>query len=106
MSAETLGREKATDDGESIDEKRARFEQFSFRVPTDSDGEPAGYVNVANHSYGDEQAGEHCYTVEVRDGEAVGCSCPHATYRDAHCKHQIVCEQVEAVMIAASESGR
>jgi len=89
-----------SDETVSVDEQRARYEQFSFRVPA------AGYVNVANHSYGDSEAGEHCYTVEIADGEAIGCTCPHATHRDAHCKHQIACESVECVMLAASEESR
>ena len=98
MSTQTPGQEKATDETVSIDERRATYEQFSFRVPA------PGFVNVANHSYGEEETGEHCYTVEVRDREAVGCSCPHATYRDAHCKHQVVVENAECVLLAASES--
>jgi hypothetical protein len=85
---------------DSIDERRAAYEEFSFRVPAE------GFVNVANHSYGDSEAGEHCYTVEIANGEAIDCSCPHATYRDAHCKHQVACESVEAVMLAASEESR
>ena len=106
MSAETLGREKATDDGESIDEKRARFEQFSFRVPTTPEGEAIGVANVANHSYGDEKAGAHCYSVEIAGGEAVSCSCPHWTHRSpaGGCKHMRATENVEAVLLAASEA--
>jgi len=106
MSTQTPGHQKATDDETaSIDERRARFEQFSFRVPTTPEGEAIGAVNVANHSYGDEQAGEHCYTVEVIDGEASSCSCPHWTHRSptGGCKHMRAASNVEAVLLAASE---
>ena len=89
-----------TDETVSIDERRAQFEQFSFRVPAE------GFVNVANHSYGDSEAGEHCYTVEVRGSEASSCSCPHWTHREPSggCKHMRATENVEAVIMAASES--
>ena len=89
------------DESVSIDEQRAQYEQFSFRL--------AGrHVNVANHSYGDEKAGEHCYTVEVTDGEAVSCSCPHWTNRrpSGGCKHMRAVENQDAVLMAASEAGQ
>ena len=104
MSTQTPGQQKATDDV-SIDERRAQFEQFSFRVPTNSEGEAIGVTNVANHSYGDSEAGEHCCTVQVRDCEAVSCSCPHWTHRSptGGCKHMRAASNVEAVLLAASE---
>jgi hypothetical protein len=80
---------------ESSDEKRAVWEQFRFTVC------PNGYVNVENLSYGDE-SGDHIYSVEVSNGSATGCSCPHATYRDAHCKHQHAVEQAPIVVSSAS----
>ena len=81
--------------GESVDEKRARFERFAMTVCAN------GVVNVENQSYGDD-AGDHVYSVEVNDGEAVGCSCPHAVHRGAHCKHQIAVEQSPIVLSSAS----
>jgi hypothetical protein len=93
-----MASKQATDETVSIDEQRAQYEQFSFRL--------AGrFVNVANHSYGDENAGEHCYSVEIANGEAIGCSCPHWQHRApvGGCKHMRATENVEAVMLAASE---
>jgi hypothetical protein len=91
---------KAPDDETvSIDERRAQFEQFSFRLA-------GSHVNVANHSYGDDEAGEHCYSVEIANGEAIGCSCPHWTNRrpSGGCKHMRATENVDAGIMAASES--
>jgi hypothetical protein len=108
MATKNASPQKGNGDGESIDEKRARFEQFSFRVPTDSEGEPIGFANVANHSYGDSEAGEHCYSVEIANGEAIGCSCPHRTHRSPSggCKHMRAVENRDAVIVAASEAGQ
>ena len=83
---------------ESIDEQRARWERFSMTV---LDGDGGGYVNVRNDSYGDD-ASAHTYSVEVDDGVAVGCSCPHAVHRGAHCKHQVAVEQRPLVVSSAS----
>ena len=60
-----------------------------------------GVVNVENQSYGDD-AGDHVYSVEVNDGEAVGCSCPHAVHRGAHCKHQAAIENSPITLSSAS----
>ena len=90
-----MTRSNSNDESESVDEKRALFERFAMTVCAN------GVVNVANQSYGDD-AGAHIYSVEVTDGEAVGCSCPHATYRDAHCKHQRSVEQRPLVVTSAS----
>jgi len=81
---ETNGQES----GESVDEQRARWERFSMTV---LDGDGGGYVNVRNDSHGDD-AGAHIYSVAVENGEATGCSCPHAVHRGAHCKHQVAVE--------------
>lgn len=89
------------DESVSVDEQRAQYEQFSFRLA-------GSHVNVANHSYGDENAGEHCYSVEIDDGQAVGCSCPHWQQRApvGGCKHMRATENVEAVIMAASKAGQ
>ena len=86
---------KAENGVESVDEKRARFERFGMTVCAN------GYVNVENQSYGDD-SGAHIYSVEVSNGEAVGCSCPHAVHRGAHCKHQVAVEQRPIVVSSAS----
>jgi len=94
-----MASKQAADESVSIDEQRAAYEQFSFRLA----GE---HVNVANHSYGDENAGEHCYSVELVGGETVGCSCPHWQHRSPSggCKHMRAVENAECVLLAASES--
>jgi len=86
-----------TENGIDTDEQRARCEQFSFRVPA------PGVVNVANHSYGDENAGEHCYSVRFEAGETAGCSCPHWEHRKpaGGCKHMRAVENAECVVMAA-----
>ena len=90
-----MTRNNSNDESESVDEKRARFERFVMTVCTN------GVVNVANQSYGDD-AGDHVYSVEVNDGEAVGCSCPHHVHRGAHCKHQVAVENSPIVLSSAS----
>ena len=84
--------------GESVDEQRAQWERFSMTV---LGGEGGGYVNVRNDSHGDD-AGAHIYSVEVRDGAATGCSCPHATHRGAHCKHQVAVENRPLILASAA----
>jgi hypothetical protein len=86
-----------SDESVSVDEQRATWEEYRFTVC------PNGFVNVENLSYGDE-SGDHIYSVEVSNGSATGCSCPHATYRDARCKHQIAVEQAPIVLSSASAS--
>ena len=83
------------DENASVDERRAAAERFAMTVCAN------GVVNVRNDSYGDD-AGDHVYSVEVNDGEAVGCSCPHHVHRGAHCKHQIAVEQSPIVLSSAS----
>lgn len=86
-----------SDESVSVDEQRATWEEYRFTVC------PNGFVNVENLSYGDE-SGDHIYSVEVSNGSVTGCSCPHATYRDARCKHQIAVEQAPLVITSASAS--
>jgi hypothetical protein len=86
---------------ESVDEQRAQWERFSMTV---LGGEGGGYVNVRNDSHGDD-ASDHIYSVEVRDGEATGCLCPHAVHRGAHCKHQVAVEDRPIVVSSATAAG-
>jgi hypothetical protein len=81
------------------DERRAESEEFSMIVL----GGGGGYVNVHNVSRddGDDAPDAHIHSVHVEDGEADGCSCPHATYRDAHCKHQRAVEKNPLVVSSA-----
>jgi hypothetical protein len=78
-------------DEPTVDERRAEWEEFQFTVCPE-----VGYVNVANLSHGD--ANNHTCSMEVNDGEATGCSCPHAVHRGAHCKHQIAVENSPIVL--------
>ena len=98
MNADNTSGQEAS---ESIDEQRARWELFTMTVLGGAGG---GYVNVRNDSHGDD-AGTHIYSVEVRDGEATGCSCPHAIHRGAHCKHQVAVEDRPLVVSSASAAG-
>ena len=86
---------------ESVDEQRAQWGRFSMTV---LDGEGGSYVNVRNDSHGDD-AGDHIYSVEVDGGNAVGCSCPHAVHRGAHCKHQVAVEERPIVVSSATAAG-
>jgi len=95
MSNDTPSGQEAS---ESVDEQRAQWERFSMTV---LGGEGGGYVNVRNDSHGDD-AGAHIYSVEVRDGAATGCSCPHATHRGAHCKHQVAVENRPLILASAA----
>jgi hypothetical protein len=83
---------------ESADEQRAKWENFAMTV---LGGKGGGWVNVCNLSYGDD-SGSHIYSVKVENSEAVGCSCPHATHRGAHCKHQLAVEQNPLVVTSAT----
>lgn len=62
------------------DAARAEYESFEFVTVNEE------WVNVVNTSYDDERG--HIYSVQVSEGEAVGCSCPHDTYREGKCKHR------------------
>ena len=90
-----MTRSNSNDESSSVDEKRAQYERFQFTVCAN------GMVNVRNDSYGDD-AGAHIYSVEVANGEAVGCSCPHHVHRGAHCKHQVAVENSPIVVSSAS----
>jgi hypothetical protein len=83
--------------GESTDEQRARNEEFSMVVVG---GDGGGHINVRNDSHDDPN--DHIHTVHVANGEADGCTCPHALYRDAHCKHQRAVEHRPLVLSSAS----
>jgi hypothetical protein len=78
----------------TTDERRAEWERFTMTVCEN------GVVNVRNDSHGDD-AGDHIHSVRVADKSAVGCSCPHATYRGAHCKHQIAVENRPLIVSSA-----
>ena len=77
---------------ESAIEKRAQYERFSMVVCRN------GVVNVRNDSYGYD-SGRHIYSVNVVEGT---CSCPHATYRNARCKHQQAVENSPIVRETAN----
>lgn len=87
-------------DSESADvnERRARWEGANYRMVV-LDGRGGGIVNVQNQNYNEPG---HIYSVEVENGHAVGCSCPNATYRGSHCKHQMAVEQRPLVVSSAS----
>ena len=91
--------QESTDPEPTTDEHRAEWERFSMTV---LGGDGGGYVNVRNDSYDD--TNDHIYSVHVENGRADGCSCPHATYRDAHCKHQVAVENRPLVVSSATAS--
>jgi len=99
MSTNETSRQES--DGPTVDEQRARWERFSMTV---LDGDGGGYVNVRNDSHGDD-SGAHIYSVRVENGEATGCSCPHAVHRGAHCKHQVAVEERPLVVSSATAVG-
>ena len=80
---------------ESVVEKRAKYEAFEYRVPTE------GAVRVENKSYGDE-SGEHVYVVSVEDRVTTECTCPADEHRPGKCKHRVAVENNAPVLIAAS----
>lgn len=79
-------------------QKRAQWEAFEFTLL----GE--GQVEVANHSYPDEEVWEHTYIVEVEGGYPVNCSCPYAEYHDGDCKHMAAVGIREPLIEAATAS--
>lgn len=89
-----MTRSNPNDESSSVDEQRAEWEEFQFTVCE------TGHVNVCNKSHNNDA--NHTYSVEVNDGEAVGCSCPHHVHRDAHCKHQVAVEQSPIVLSSAN----
>ena len=62
-------------------QKRAQWEQFSFRV------EAPGMVEVTNESHDNPE--EHQYVVTLDDvtEDAMACTCPHHVHRSVFCKH-------------------
>ena len=92
-----MSRSNSNNESESVDERRAEWEEFQFTVCE------TGHVNVCNRSHNDDK--NHTYSVEVTDGEATGCSCPHAVHRGAHCKHQVAVENSPIVLSSASATG-
>jgi hypothetical protein len=78
---------------ESVDEQRAQWEGANFGMTVCANG----VVNVENRNYNENG---HIYSVRVADGVATGCSCPHATHRGAHCKHQVAVEDRPLVVSA------
>ncbi len=64
--------------------------QETFEVAQCSDDQ---HTNVANLSYGADEAKEHTYTVTLDENGAVECTCPHFTYRVAYCKHMAAVDQ-------------
>jgi len=93
-----MNRSNSNDESSSVDEKRAEWEEFQFTVCPE-----VGYVNVANRSHNDDS--NHTYSVEVNDGEAVDCSCPHHVHRGATCKHMIAVSNSLIVLSSASAAG-
>ena len=78
-------------------------ETFAFAPIAD-----AGRVNIANLSYGEEEAAEHTYTVSVDDrGHATtSCTCPPDTYYSGKCKHREAVEENREVLAAAAPDVR
>lgn len=83
---------------ESVDEQRAQWEGANYGMMVCRNG----VVNVENRNYNEPG---HISSVEVADGRAVGCSCPHATHCGAHCKHQVAVEDRPLVVASATAAG-
>ena len=83
---------------ESVDEQRARWEGANYGMTVCANG----VVNVENRNYNEPG---HIYSVRVENGAATGCSCPHATHRGAHCKHQEAVEARPLVVSSATAAG-
>jgi hypothetical protein len=92
-----MNRSNSNDESSSVDEKRAEWEEFQFTVCE------TGHVNVCNRSHNDDS--NHTYSLEVADGEATGCSCPHHVHRGATCKHMIAVSNSPIVLSSASATG-
>jgi hypothetical protein len=60
--------------------KRAQYEAYEFALVSDG-------IRVRNASYADPE--NHEYTVTVRDGIPVGCSCPADARFEGACKHRV-----------------
>ena len=76
--------------------KRAQWESFEFSL-----GGP-GYIKVRNLSYGEAEAGDHTYIVQVEAGKTTECTCPADEYNAGPCKHRVAVESDEALLSAGS----
>lgn len=77
---------------------RAAWEGMEFLV-TERDT-----VRVINVSHGQENAGEHTYTVETAGAEAVACECPADEHYPGPCKHRRAVEGTPAALAAAARA--
>lgn len=62
-------------------QKRAQWEQFSFRV------EAPGMVEVTTESHDNPAAHQYVVTLDDVTGELLACTCLHYVHRNAFCKH-------------------
>ena len=87
------------DKGIDVRDRRAEYEQFSLTVCAN------GYINIRNDSYG-EEAGEHCYSIQVASGTTVRCSCPSDEHQSGPCKHRRHIEEFQplALSVASGKS--
>ncbi|MFH5799787.1 SWIM zinc finger family protein [Haladaptatus sp. CMAA 1911] len=69
------------------------FNGESFEIATADES----HTNVANQSYGSDEAKDHTYTVTLDEDGAAECTCPHYTYRSAFCKHMAAVESAIVV---------
>ncbi|WP_237713420.1 SWIM zinc finger family protein [Halococcus hamelinensis] len=92
-----MTRSNSDNESGSVDEQRAQWEAFEFRVPV------PGAVRVENTSYGDD-SGEHVYVVSVESGIPFDCTCPSWKYHNPEdgCKHMLAVENQPAVLMASS----
>lgn len=88
----------SSDGNETLVEKRARWETFSFTVCRN------GVVNVRNESYGDDGK-KHAYSVQLADGSPAKCSCPYFSRRNEACKHMAAVRNAPLVRSYAAALG-
>lgn len=77
------------------DNEVATENNYAFAPIPDS-----GKVNVQNLEYGEEEAGDHIYTVTIENGQAVHCTCPGHKY-GASRKHQEAVENTPGAIDVA-----
>ena len=82
----------------TVDEQRARWEGANYGMTVCRNG----VVNVENRNYNEPG---HIYSVRVEGVHTAGYSCPHATHRGAHCKHQVAVEDRPLVVSSATAAG-
>ena len=87
-----------SDGNETLVEKRARWETFSFTVCRN------GVVNIRNESYGDDGK-KHAYSVQLAEGVPVKCSCPYNSRRQEVCKHMVAVADAPLVATSAAALG-